>query len=208
MARKAGSKGNLTAKAIADAATALFAEHGYAAVSMRRIAARVGVQAGALYNHFPTKQDVLASVLTGHMAALLEAFEALPALTAGPVAALEGFARFHVRYHLTRKSDVFIAFMELRSLEPENFRAVAALRQRYEYRVRDILASGRSAGLFRIEDDHLSAMALLAMLTGVTNWYRPDGRLSVAEIEEIYVGLTRRAVGLDIIHDQALRKAF
>lgn len=208
MARKAGSKGNLTAKAIADAATALFAEHGYAAVSMRRIAARVGVQAGALYNHFPTKQDVLASVLTGHMAALLEAFEALPALKAGPVAALEGFARFHVRYHLTRKSDVFIAFMELRSLEPDNFRAVAVLRQRYEYRVRDILASGRSAGLFRIEDDHLSAMALLAMLTGVTNWYRPDGRLSVAEIEEIYVRLTRRAVGLDIIHDQALRKAF
>lgn len=206
MARKPGSKGNLTAKAIADAATALFAEHGYAAVSMRSIAARVGVQVGALYNHFPTKQDVLASVLTGHMTALLEAFEALPALQAGPAVALEGFVRFHVRYHLTRKNDVFIAFMELRSLEPENFRAVEALRQRYEHRVRDILAAGQTAGLFDIEDAHLSAMALLAMLTGVTNWYRPDGRLTAEEIEEIHVGLARRAVGLGAVCDTMLRK--
>ena len=41
-------------------AEAEFYRHGYAAVSMRQIAAEVGVQAGALYAYTPDKQALLA----------------------------------------------------------------------------------------------------------------------------------------------------
>jgi hypothetical protein len=40
--------------------------------------------------------------------------------------------RFHIRYHLERADEVFIAYMELRNLEPENFAEVEAERRRYE----------------------------------------------------------------------------
>ena len=37
-------------------------------------------------------------------------------------------------------------------------------------------------------------MALIGLMTGMTNWYREGGRLPMAEIEEIYWGLVRKAV--------------
>ena len=49
MARKTGSHSEITGPRIRSAARTLFARHGFAAVSMRQIAAAVGVQAGALY---------------------------------------------------------------------------------------------------------------------------------------------------------------
>ena len=38
-------------------------------------------------------------------------------------------------------------------------------------------------------------MALIAMLTGVTHWYREGGRYDRARIEAIYLDLVRGAVG-------------
>lgn len=40
----------------------LFADRGYDDVSMRDIAAETGIQAASIYNHFPSKQDILRSI--------------------------------------------------------------------------------------------------------------------------------------------------
>lgn len=58
----------------------LFAQRGYEAVSMREIAAAVGIQAPALYYHFPDKQNL-------YMAVMCYAFQDQ---LQGPVAALTG----------------------------------------------------------------------------------------------------------------------
>ena len=58
MARTAGSDGEKTEVAIRDAAVDLIARHGYEAVSMRQLAAEVGVQAAALYRYFPTPRKI------------------------------------------------------------------------------------------------------------------------------------------------------
>ncbi|MEO0978655.1 MAG: helix-turn-helix domain-containing protein, partial [Pseudomonadota bacterium] len=68
-------KGLETAKRVRKAALKRFANAGYAAVSMREIAADVGVRPGALYNHFPTKQDILKDLMLSHMSELLAAWE-------------------------------------------------------------------------------------------------------------------------------------
>jgi AcrR family transcriptional regulator len=197
MARIAGSKGAETAARVRAAATELFAKSGYAAVSMREIAAAAGMQAGSLYNHFPTKQDLLCDLLTGHMEGLIAAWEAEGAARLSPAKALDAFVRFHLRYHLGRSDQVFLASMELRSLEPENFTVVERLRRRYEGFLRDILAAGKAAGVFRIDDVPIATMVIIAMLTGMTTWYRRDGRLPLDRIETIYTGMVARSVGLE-----------
>ncbi len=73
MARKAGSHSQITGPRIQAAATELFAQHGYAAVSMRQIAAKVGVQVGALYNYTPDKQGLLLGIMDRHLNELLDA---------------------------------------------------------------------------------------------------------------------------------------
>jgi AcrR family transcriptional regulator len=197
MARRSGSSGERTAQDLRRAALHLFASRGYAAVSMRQIAAEVGVQAGALYLYTPDKQTLLADILTEHMEDLLAAWEAWPRPRAAtPEARFEAFVRFHIRYHLERGAAVFISYMELRNLAPENFERVERLRGRYEAILTAILADGRASGGFRLRDPKLPTFALVAMLTGVNTWYRPGGRLDVAEIEEIYLDMARGLAGV------------
>lgn len=194
MARTSGSHSEITGPRLRAVAQRLFAQHGYAAVSMRQIAAEVGVQAGALYNYIPDKQGLLVDLMTAHLTGLLAAWEDEPK-GAGPLAQLESFTRFHIRYHLERPDAVFIAYMELRNLEPVNFAEVEALRKRYEKVLEDILRAGQAAGVFALPDSKLATLALIAMLTGVTTWYRDEGRLSRERVGDVYWAMVRQSVG-------------
>ena len=55
---------------------------------------------------------------------------------------------------------------------------------------------GRARGEFDLIDTRISAMAIIAMLTGVNTWYRSRGRLSLTEIEEIYTKMVLRSAGV------------
>lgn len=195
MARRTGSSGERTAREIRAAALRLFAEHGYAAVSMRQIAQEVGVQAGALYLYTPDKQSLLADLLIEHMEELLTAWSAAQCGSTDPAARLETFVRFHIRHHLGRVDKVFISYMELRNLSDENFMRVERLRRLYEQVVEDILHDGVAAGVFHVADPRVASLALIAMLTGITTWHRSGGRLPPDRIEEIYCDLAFGSVG-------------
>ena len=194
MARKIGSSSEITGPRIRAAALHLFARHGFAAVSMRQIAAEVGVQAGALYLYTADKQALLFDLMQDHMIGLLAAFDALPPADS-PGAKLAQFARFHIGYHIARPDAVFIAYLELRNLSPENFATIESLRRHYEDRLQAILIEGGKAGHFTLGDTKMTTLALIAMLTGVTNWYREGGRLSRADVQTLYANMALRAVG-------------
>ena len=193
MARTQGSHSEITGPRVREAALSLFAKHGYAAVSMRQIAREVGVQAGALYNYTPDKQALLFSLMKGHMDELLDALSALPRHD-DPMARLEDFVRFHITFHLDRPEAVFVSYMELRNLEPENFDVIEALRRDYETALETILRDGAEAGLFVVPDPKIATLAVIAMLTGITTWYRPGGRLSADEVTGVYWNMVRKAV--------------
>jgi AcrR family transcriptional regulator len=193
MARTAGSHSDITGPRLQQAALQLFARHGYAAVSMRQIAAEVGVQAGALYNYIPDKQTLLFELMRGHMDALLAA-RAQHGGQGGALARLEEFTRFHISFHLARPDAVFVSYMELRNLSPENFASLEDLRRRYEDELEGILRAGVAESAFAVADTKIATLAVIAMLTGVTTWYRPKGRLTVAQVETIYWDMVRKAV--------------
>jgi len=193
MARTQGSHSGITGPKVRQAALRLFARHSYAAVSMRQIAAEVGLQAGALYNYTPDKQSLLYDLMKSHLLELLAAYDGLPDCPR-PLPALKAFTRFHIRFHAERPDEVFIAYMELRSLDQENFEEIEALRRAYERRLEDVLERGVAAGVFDVPDTRIAAMALIAMLTGVNTWYRPGGRLSLPQVQELYWQMARKAV--------------
>ncbi len=193
MARTTGSHSDITGPRIREAALKLFARHGFAAVSMRQIAAEVGVQAGALYNYTPDKQNLLFSLMQGHMEELLQA-RADRGLPDTAMAQLEDFTRFHIAFHLQRPDAVFVSYMELRNLDEANFATIEGLRRTYEDQLEQILQNGVKSGLFTVPDTKIATLAVIAMLTGVNTWYRSGGRLSVSEVETIYWDMVRKAV--------------
>jgi len=75
MARTIGSYGPKTLEAIRKAGLRLIFEHGYAAMSLRDLAAEVGIQVGSLYNHISTKQELLFDLVQDHVNALLGQLE-------------------------------------------------------------------------------------------------------------------------------------
>ncbi|PYF09649.1 TetR family transcriptional regulator [Rhodobacter viridis] len=194
MARKTGSHSEITGPRIRAEASRLFARHGFAAVSMRQIAAAVGVQAGALYLYTPDKEALLFDLLKAHMDELLAAWAEEPR-GAGALATLETFVRFHIRHNLPRAEAVFLSYMELRNLSPENFAVIEALRKAYETELETILRAGQAEGVFALPDTKLATMAIIAMLTGVNTWFREGGRLSRETVETIYWDMVRKAVG-------------
>ena len=178
MSRTIGSHGPKTLEAIRKAGLRLIFEHGYEAMSLRQLAAEVGIQVGSLYNHIATKQELLFDLVQDHINELLRQLDLALAGKEEPHDRLRAFVAFHVTYHMTRKREVYIANSELRSLEPRNYEAVVALRSAYEQRLADILSDGVAAGVFEVVDVQVATFAILALLTGLCNWYRPGGRLT------------------------------
>ena len=186
MARKVGSQGVKTADAIRQAGLQLIFEHGYEGMSLRDLAQAVGLQPGSLYNHIATKQALLFDLVREHMLALTAALDEALADVEGALPRLDAFITFHLRYHLTRKIEVFVNNAELRSLEPDNRAAIMLLRRAYEQRLAAILADGAATGAFAVPDIPVATYAILSMLTGVASWYNPDGRLGEDTIVAIH----------------------
>ncbi|SEB90052.1 TetR/AcrR family transcriptional regulator [Bradyrhizobium erythrophlei] len=178
MARTIGSHGPTTLEAIRKAGVRLIFERGYEAMSLRQLAAEVGIQAGSLYNHISTKQDLLFDLVQEHINDLLRELDLALEGKADPVEKLRAFVAFHVSYHMTRKREVFIANSELRSLDAKNYDVVVALRGAYEQRLAQILTDGVSDGVFEVGDIQVATFAIIALLTGLCTWYRPGGRLT------------------------------
>ena len=181
MARTAGSDGERTEAAIREAALSLIARHGYEAMSIRQLAAEVGVQPAALYRYFPTKEDLLFDLMVTHMQALVASWDNARPSTTDPVTLLAAFVDNHIGFHVERRHSTHVNNMDLRSA--------------YEKELRQILRDGAEQGAFTVEDVTLTAMAIIQMITGVIVWFRPDERLSVGEVTDTYHKMTMRLVG-------------
>jgi AcrR family transcriptional regulator len=194
MARTIGSYGPKTMEAIRKAGLRLIFEHGYEAMSLRQLAAEVGIQAGSLYNHISTKQELLFDLIQDHINELLHQLDRALEGKQDPDEKLRAFVAFHVTYHMTRKREVFIANSELRSLEAKNYEAVVALRGAYEQRLAGILTDGVERGAFQVADIQVATFAIIALLTGLCTWYRPGGRLNREAIIEAHEKLVLSGV--------------
>ncbi|MFD2057753.1 TetR/AcrR family transcriptional regulator [Mesorhizobium calcicola] len=207
MARTTGSDGEKTEAAIREAAINLIARFGYEAMSMRQLAAEVGVQAAALYRYFPTKEELLFTLMREHMEGLTDAWEAARPASTDPVRRLSAYVENHIAFHIERRHATHVSNMELRSLSPERLTQILRMRTAYEKELRAILRDGAEAGVFSIDDTGLTAMALIQMMTGVIVWFRPGERLSIAEVTATYLSMTMRLVGAgtdgETTHDTA-----
>ncbi|TGR63106.1 TetR/AcrR family transcriptional regulator, partial [bacterium M00.F.Ca.ET.194.01.1.1] len=129
----------------------LIARLGYEAMSMRQLAAEVGVQAAALYRYFPTKEDLLFTLMREHMEGLLEAWNAARPAAVDPAARLAAYVENHIAFHIARRHATHVSNMELRSLSHERLTQILKMRTAYEKELRMILRDGAEAGVFEID---------------------------------------------------------
>ncbi|MFA5663832.1 TetR family transcriptional regulator [Castellaniella sp.] len=197
MARPVGVSGSDTRQAIRKAAIQRIYRYGYEAMSLRALAADVGLRVGSLHNYIPQKQEFLGALLDEIMTALLLDFDTHMYGITDTREALLQFVRFHIEWHTARREEVFIGNMELRSLSKEQYVRVTSKRRQYERQLHAILVRGKKEGLWKIENPAITTKAILALLTGVCNWYRPDGGVTPKRLTYLYQRMVERMLQPD-----------
>ena len=168
------------------AAVQLFAEYGYHAAPLRDIARITGIQAASIYYHYANKEALLVEIMESHMLRLNANLERIMREHGDPRQCLHEAVANHIRLHTTYKNEFFIIDTEIRALEGNNRAYILSLRDHYEKLVQELLQDGMKQGIFRPGDVKVASYALIAMCTEVSTWFRPNGRLSVQQVIEIY----------------------
>jgi len=170
---------------VLETATRLFTERGYEAASIRDLAAELAIRPSSLYHHFPGKQDILFRICFG----MQRDFNAqvLPALSSGtPEEAIRRTIREHVLFSQRRKGEVLVNIRERRSLPPKLRARVNALRREYRDAVAGVIEEGCRQGVFHLAQPQLAAMAILDMVNGQAQWFKPRDRADLERMADDY----------------------
>lgn len=171
---------------INDVAVDLFFRKGYFATSISEIARGCGIQKASIYHHFSGKEELLFNIMNTTMQELLSTLENGLARADGTEARMRAAVRGHVRFHLKRQKETFIASSELRGLSAERFNAIVARRDAYERLFQDLIRQGIDQGVFASADVKVLSYAILTLCTAGASWFRPDGRMTVDAIARLY----------------------
>lgn len=134
--RNSDDKGAPPADGIRKAAFDLFARQGFPITTVRDIMHACGLTQGALYNHFSSKDELLASIIIHTQNELeRELRDAIAGCSSDPAAQLHEYVRVHTLRHTRFRTEALVANREFGWLEPMKRSEVRASRRR----VRDIL---------------------------------------------------------------------
>lgn len=164
----------------------LFFRKGYFATSISEIARGSGIQKASIYYHYPSKEDLLFYIMKSTMEELTDSLRRCLSSEADMEQRMRAAVRTHVRFHLERQKENFIANSELRGLTAEHYHAIVEKRDEYEQIFQDIIQKGSEIGVFADGDAKILSYAILTLCTAGASWYKPNGRLTVTEISDIY----------------------
>ncbi len=130
-------------KEIVSAAIKLLKSDGYSTISMRRIAAEVGISLAAVQHHFPAKAILIKSVVEESLSNFNQSLLDLATSSKNPTIALENMLRFVMDVNKqANTANVFYEIWALANREPVAKKALSKtyelMRDIYEARIAEI----------------------------------------------------------------------
>ena len=185
-------KANVSRTRILDAAAALFRDQGYAAVSLRAIAAAAGMQSGSVYYHFRSKEEIVTEILNLGIERVHDQVSATIATLPVDTDAAT-LIRTGIRNHLK----ALFAFGAYTSANVRIYGQVPAsarqgnlaVRRRYEGLWDDILSRAKTRGGIHGRIDLATfRLLLIGSLNATLEWFDPkQGR--VEDLAECYADI-------------------
>ncbi len=175
---------------ILDEAARLFREKGYAATSMRDIAAAADMLPGSLYYHFAAKEDLLAAVYERGVRLISDKVRAAIARHDEPWQRLEAAAVAHLEALLKTGDYALVVIRVLPQDVPKAAARLIALRDGYESLFAALVAE---LPLPPETDRQSFRLLLLGALNWSQHWYREGGRNSPRSIARSFLRLLREA---------------
>lgn len=180
---------NDTEQAIIRAATRLFREKGYNGTSIADLATAVKVRNASLYYYISSKQELLLRVLEDGMRGFLARLEEIGATHLSSREKLRLALENHLDFIFQRPDAVAVFLRERRFLESPYLDRYRRNVDRYDSLFTGILEQGIRARQFPRVNAKVTRLAILGMINWLTEWYRPRGGLSQAQITHILLDL-------------------
>ncbi len=188
-------------ESILEIAERMFFERGYRGVSMRHLAAEVGVQISTLYYYFPSKEDILYRVVKTYLGALLDTAQrslddaGSGASSTRKVQALVRNSCLSLTEH--RQAAGITLSGATGELPAEQQAELNGYIQRYEALYLAAIREGIETGEFVATDAALAAYLILGAQARLAAWFRPEGRLSPEEIAGTFSFLLVRSLAVE-----------
>ncbi|MFZ3571151.1 TetR/AcrR family transcriptional regulator [Streptomyces sp. BH097] len=172
-------------------AAEVFAEQGYNATTVRKIADHAGMLAGSLYYHFDSKESMLEEILRTFLDELWSGYDTVLDDGLGPRETLEALVTESFREIDRHRAAVAIYQRESQQLvAQERFAFLAESQRRFEKTWLTTLERGVDDQVFRADlDIRLTYRFVRDTVWVAASWYRPGGRHSPEEIARQYLSM-------------------
>ena len=170
-------------------ASSLFSERGYPATTVRDIARELNMQAGSLYAHIDSKEDVLWEIVNQAAERFLAFAEPIVASDLSPAGKLRALVRSHVHQVAANLDEATIFLHEWKFLGEDRRASVTERRRRYEALYRHVVEQGIEQGDFTPTDPKMTTLMILSSVNWMPQWYNPNGPLSPDEIADSFTNL-------------------
>ena len=179
--------GPLNFDLVLEAALAVFMRTGYHGASVRDVARECGRSVSGIYHHYPSKQEMLRTILDLGVAELLTRARLARLEGRDPVERFSLMVESLVLFHTHRQEVGFVGASEMRSLDPDTRRDIAGRRMLQQRMIDKEALAAAAAGHFRTPHPPEAARAVVTMCTSIVQWYKPAGPLTPSELVAQYV---------------------
>jgi TetR/AcrR family transcriptional regulator, cholesterol catabolism regulator len=194
---RADGRRSMSRQEIKSIALDLFHERGFKSVSVRDIMDQQGLTAGAMYNHFDSKEDLLYSIVLDSVEGIEHYVEEAQVVsgdsdTSTHLAALV-FA--HALFQCDQPQLARVVTLEMQHLPQGRRLEMRSRLQDVRDQFERVAIRGIEQGIFDVEYPDVVVMEFLGMGTKISDWYHQSGRLRPETIAELHAHLVLRMMG-------------
>ncbi|HSO71285.1 MAG TPA: TetR/AcrR family transcriptional regulator [Thermodesulfobacteriota bacterium] len=178
---------------IREAAARLFAEKGFENTTTRDIAGAAGINNASLYYYFDSKEQLLYQILEE---VIRTGLERITEIEQSPRPLKEKLA-LTLRIHTTAAVDfdkMKMLVHDQRSLSPGHREELNQKQSEYVCRLIAILQQLRDQGEMLDLDLTVCAYAFFGMVSWAYRWYRPEGKVRLEELSDIFYTIFTRGI--------------
>jgi AcrR family transcriptional regulator len=180
---------------ILEEASLLFYERGFTATTLDDIASRLGVTKPFIYGHFRSKAELLAAVCRPPLELTLAAASRAAKGKGSHADRLRRLTSELTQITLENQPNVSIYAREALSLDAPVRNEIESLRNRRNRVIVDLLRAGVAAREFEVEDVATTGLALLGLISGVSQGPKNGSRTPGEDMPEHMARLALRMVG-------------
>ena len=163
---------------------------GYAATTLNDIGKAVGLTKAGLYHYLPSKERLLFGIMNYAMDRIQSDVIAPALAFSDPAERIRAIMASYAHLIIDDGQAITLIINEATGLTPAHQRKVAQRRRAFYEFVRETIQQLKDTGKYPVLDVTVSALSVFGVMMWLAHWYRPEGRLTRAQVVEEITELT------------------